>query len=134
MFLFCFSSLSQTQLANKSAAPKRKRAFTRTIKTSTKKACSSTLTSPKAQEASDDAPRKQEKSLKAQDKAQEASDDAPHKQEKSLLDMTPHQLRRRIRDLENLKKKNKKTIEDLKKIVKIYRRRIKKPLRILKKL
>ena len=29
--------------------------------------------------------------------------------------MTPQQLRRRIRDLENLKKKNKNTIEDLKK-------------------
>ena len=28
-------------------------------------------------------------------------------QEKSLLDMTPHQLHGRIRDLENLKKKNK---------------------------
>ena len=95
-----FFSLLQTQQVNKSAAPKRKRAFTRTIKTSTKKACS-TPTHPNAQEA---------------------SHDAPHKQEKSLADMTPQQLRRRIRDLENLKKKNKNTIEDLKKIVKIYRR------------
>ena len=95
-----FFSLLQTQQVNKSAAPKRKRAFTRTLKTSTKKACS-TPTAPNAQEA---------------------SDDAPHKQEKSLADMTPQQLRRRIRDLENLKKKNKNTIEDLKKIVKIYRR------------
>ena len=83
-------SLLQTQQANKSAAPKRKRKFARTIKTSTKKACS-TLTCPNAQEASD----------------------VPHKQEKLLADMTPQQLRRQIRDLENLQKKNKNTIEDL---------------------
>ena len=47
-------------------------------------------------------------------KDQEVSDESPHKQEKSLLDMTPHQLRRRIRDLENLKKKDKTLLTILK--------------------
>ena len=53
-------------------------------------------------------------------KEEELSDPVSHKQEKSLADMTPHQLCQRIRDLENLKKENKKLLTILKKIAKTF--------------